>query len=78
MYHNHITESIYVNNSKFEAKIAEHDKIMIRKIGQKMPLDNISFNSEYWRQLGFHGKSCPTKYNLVLPLETQPLLLERR
>lgn len=30
MYHNHVTESIYDNNSRFEAKIAEHDKIMIR------------------------------------------------
>jgi len=40
---------------------------MIRKIGQKMPLDNISNNSQYWIQLGFHGKSCPTKTTLVLP-----------
>lgn len=61
----------------FEAKTAKHDKIMIRKIGQKMPLDNISFNSEYWIQLGFHGKSCPTKYILVLPLETQQYLFRK-
>jgi sec-independent protein translocase protein TatA len=42
-----------------------------------MPLDNTSFNSEYWIQLGFHGKSCPTKYILVLPLETQQYLFRR-